>query len=150
MRVQGVVLVAILVCAAGLKVLLDLRTTSFRAAVRPYLPMLGTIVVLGLAYVGLKVAQGADLASGLGSYSGVSGAGYSWGAAVRWTIRHGAELGLVVGVVPLAALLLLAGLAAVPGLPSAAERAFVAVGVSAVVLLVAQVGTYASRFVPRI
>jgi hypothetical protein len=149
-RVQGIVLVAILVCSTGIKVLFDLRGATLRSAVRPHLPMLGAIAGLSLAYVALKVAQGASLASGLGAYSGVSSAGYAWDEAVRWTVWHAGELALVVGVVPLAALIVLAGLAVSPGLPSPAERAFVAVGVTATVFIVAQVGIFASRFVPRI
>jgi hypothetical protein len=151
-RVQGVILVAIFVVAVGVKVLLDLRaqTGPFRALVRPYVPSLAALAALALGYVAWKLAQGADLASGLGAYAGVSGAGYSEREAVRWVFDHAAELALAVGVAPLAALLVLTGLAAVRGLPSAAERAFVAIAVSAVTLLVVQVGIYASRFALRI
>lgn len=150
-RIQGVVLFAILVVAVVLKILLDLRAGAGRPRelIRPHLPLLGTLAALALAYVGLKLAQGADLASGLGAYAGVD-TDYDYGDAARWTVRHAAELGLAVGVVPLAALLVLAGLAALRGLPSSSERAFVAVAVSAVLLLVVQVGVYASRFIDRI
>lgn len=150
-RVQGIVLFAVLVTAVLLKVLFDLRARAGRpwALVKPYLPMLGALAGAALAYVALKAAQGADLASGLGSYAGVR-TQYDWDEASRWILRHAAELGLLVGVAPLAALIVLAGLAAIRGLPSAAERAFVAVAVPAVVLVVVQVGIYASHFSLRI
>jgi hypothetical protein len=150
-RVQGIVLFAILVSAVVLKVLFDLRARAGRPLelIRPYVPMVGLLAALALAYVGLKVAQGADLASGLGSYAGVK-TNYDFGEASRWILRHAAELGLLVGVAPLAATLVLVGLAAIRGLPGPAERAFVAVALPAVVLVVIQVGTYASRFSFRI
>jgi hypothetical protein len=150
-RVQGIVLFAILIAAVVLKVLFDLRARAGRPLelTRPYVPMVGTILAAALAYVGLKVAQGGDLASGLGSYAGVR-TNYDYGEAGQWILRHAAELGLLVGVAPLAAALLLVGLAAFSGLPGPAERAFVAVALPAVVLVVIQVGTYASRFSFRI
>jgi hypothetical protein len=151
-RVQGVVLFAVLALATGVKVMLDVRVGVGRPRdlVRPYVPMLAALVVLGLGYVGLKLAEGADLASGLGAYSGVTQGGYSWSDGSRWVLHHAAELSLAVGVVPLAALGVLAGLGLARGLPGAAERAFVAVATSALVLVVTQVGVYASRFSFRI
>jgi Dolichyl-phosphate-mannose-protein mannosyltransferase len=151
-RTQGIVLFAIFLLAIVLKVGLDLRAGEgpLRRAARPYLASLGAVAALVLVYVAYKLAQGADLASGLGAYAGVSGAGYSATDGVRWTLRHAAELGLALGVIPVAALIVLAGLAVARGLPGAAERAFVAVAVSAVLLLVVQVGIYASRFIARI
>jgi hypothetical protein len=151
-RTQGIVLFAIFVLAVVLKVALDLRAEQgplLRAA-RPYWASIGALAVLALAYVGYKLVQGADLASGLGAYAGVSGAGYSATDGLRWTVRHAAELGLALGVIPVAALIVLAGLAVSRGFPSAAERAFVAVAVSSVALLVVQVAVYASRFIARI
>ena len=151
-RVQGVVLCAVLVLATALKVVLDLRAGERRLStlVRPYAPMLGTLGVLAVGYAAVKLARGEGLTSGLGAYSVTVGAGYSWIDVPRWALHHLAELSLAAGVVPLAALGVLAGLAAVRGLPSPAERAFVAVAVSAVVLVVPQVAVFASRFALRI
>jgi len=151
-RVQAVVLFAILAVAVGLKVLLDLRVRAGRASdlLRPYLPMLAGLALLALAYVGLKLAEHASLSSGLGTYAVVVHAGYSWGELPHWFLYHLAELSLAVGVVPLAALGVLAALAAVRGLPGPAERSFVAIAVPAVVLLVFQVALFASRFSLRI
>ena len=151
-RVQGVVLFAILIAAVVVKVLLDRRATAtqLRTLVRPHLPLLAALFVLAGAYVAWKLVQGADLASGLGAYSGVGSVEYSEAEAARWVVRHWAELGLAVGVAPLAALIVLAGLSVRTGLPGPAERAFVAVAVSAVTLLVLEVGVFASRFALRI
>ena len=151
-RFQGVVLFAVFVVAVGLKVLLDRLSTRQRLwpLVRPYAPSLGLLGGLAIAYVGWKLAQGADLASGLGAYSGVGAVEYSEGEAARWVARHFGELALALGVAPVAALLVLTGLAVRPGLPAPAERAFVAVAVSAVTLLVVEVGVFASRFALRI
>ena len=151
-RVQAVALFAVLAAAVVLKVLLDLRVRAGRpwALVRPHVPMLAALGVLGLAYIGLKLAEHASVSSGLGTYSVVVGAHYPWGEVWHWFLYHLADLSLAVGVVPLAALIVLAGLAAVRGLPGSAERAFVAVAVPAVLLVVFQVALYASRFALRI
>jgi len=151
-RLQGVVLFAVIALATGVKVLLDIRAGAGRPAtlVRAYAPMLGTLTALTLGYVAVKLAQGASLSSGLGAYAVVTDRSYSLGEGARWALHHAAELSLAVGVVPLAALAVLAGLALVRGLPGPAERAFVAVSASALVLVVIQVGVYASRFSLRI
>src|SRR5262245_5717382 len=151
-RVQAAILVLVLVLAVALKAILDLRARpgAFRAALRPYLPTLAAVAALALAYVALKLLQGAALSSGLGSYSVVVGAHYPWHGMWRWILYHFAELALAVGVVPFAALGVLTGLAYARGLPSAAERAFIAVAVPAVVLVVVQVAVFASRFAFRI
>jgi hypothetical protein len=142
----------VLVLAALLKVLLDVRAGGgpVRALLRPYLPMLAGLCALVLGYVLLQAARGAALAAGLGAYSVVVDANYTWAEGWHWTLYHFAELTLAVGIVPLAALGVLAGLAAVRGLPGAAERAFVAVAVPLVVLVVVQVALFASHFAGRI
>ena len=153
-RVQGLVLAGALVLAVGIKVLLDLRVGAGRARapalILPYVPMLAVLALAAVGYAAWKAAKGAGLSSGLGAYSAVTAANYSWQSSARWVLQHLGELSLAVGIVPLAALAVLAGLAAVRGLPGAAERAFVAVAVPAVVLVVIQVGVFASRFSFRI
>ena len=151
-RVQAAVLFAVILLATALNVLLDLRVDAGRpwTLLRRQLPMLVGLGGLGLAYAIVKLLAGQSLTSGLGAYSVVVGGGYPWGEVWRWVLYHFAELSLAVAVVPLAALGVLSGLAAVRGLPGAAERAFVAVAVSTVVLVVFQVGLFASRFALRI
>jgi hypothetical protein len=151
-RVQGVVLFGVIVLSVGLKVLLDVRVRAGRPwpLTRPYMPMLLAIAVGALGYGALKLAQGESLSSGLGAYAVVTGADYSVEDGARWVSYHFAELSLALGVVPLAALVVVAALAVARGLPGPAERAFVAVATSAVVLLVVQVGLFASRFAYRV
>ncbi len=151
-RVQAAVLFAVILLATALKVALDLRVDAGRprALLRQQLPLLAGLACLGLAYVIVKAVAGQSLTSGLGAYSVVVGGGYPWGEVWRWVLYHFAELSLAVAIVPLAALGVLSGLAAIRGLPGAAERAFVAVAVATVVLVVFQVGLFASRFALRI
>ena len=151
-RVQAAVLFGVIVLATALKVLLDLRVDAGRpwALLRRHLPMLAGLGGLGLVYAIVKVLAGQSLTSGLGAYSVVVGGGYPWGEVWRWVLYHFAELSLAVAIVPLAALGVLSGLAAVRGLPGSAERAFVAVAVTTVILVVFQVGLFASRFALRI
>jgi hypothetical protein len=121
------------------------------AAVRPYLPAIGVILVAVVAYALWKVAQGVPITNGLGAYAGVSSSTYSARDAFRWVVYHFAELTLLVGVIPASAFILLFGLAWARrnGLEPA-ERAFLATGAAAIFWLIVEVGTYASRFSLRI
>jgi hypothetical protein len=65
-------------------------------------------------------------------------------------VDHFAEIGLSVAVIPVSALVVLFGLSVRGWVTSSAERAFVAVAASAFVLMVIQVGIFASRFSLRI
>ena len=105
-RVQGLLLVAVLVTA----VLLHAREA------RRWWP---SGIVVAAAGVALLV-----LPRGLGVYGGVDDPDYSAGGIAKWLVYHAGELALAVGLVPLAALLVLR-----PGNP--AERAFFAVSGSA-------------------
>ena len=116
-RAQGVVLVPILLTAIAIKVLLDV-TAQGRLATRPLLAALrgylGMLVLLGgaaLLYFALKVVQGHGLSSGLGVYGGVTEVDYSLRAVARWVVLHLAELVFAVGVIPVSALIVLAGMA---------------------------------------
>ena len=98
----------------------------------------------------MKVAQGLALETGLGAYGGVVQVEYDREFATQWIVDHFAEIGLAVALVPVSALIVLFGLCVRGWVSSAAERAFVAVAASAFVLVVIQVGLYASRFALRI
>ena len=112
--------------------------------------MLAVLAGLALMYVVYKAARGATLSSGLGAYGGISSVHYSFGAVRHWTLLHFAEIGLSVAAMPLSALILLTGLAFWRGTPSAAERAFVAVAASGLIIVVVQAAVFASRFSLRI
>jgi hypothetical protein len=156
-RAQGVVIVPILLTAIALKVLLDVRAEgrltfrSLRQGLRPYALALGLVAGAGLAYAGLKIAQGKALHTGLNAYAGVAQVEYSLGDVARWAVWHLAELVFAVGVIPASALVVVAGVAwAAPRASGPAERAFVAISLGAVFWMVLVVGAYASRFSLRI
>ena len=156
-RPQGLVLLGRLRHGTRLKLVFDLRapdgprasatcSTSFAASSpRPGRPASGRG-----GYVALKASQGLGLESGLGAYGGVVKVEYDLAQVRAWVVDHFAEIGLSVGLIPVSALIVLFGLAVRGWASSAAERAFVAVAASAFVLIVIQVGIYASRFSLRI
>jgi hypothetical protein len=157
-RPQGLVLLPIYVTALALKLAFDLRMPGgprgfryVRNEVVRFLPTAVTLVLLGVGYVVRKGRQGIGWETGLGSYSGV--VRFEWydlSDAANWVVDHFAEIGLSVAVIPVSALIVLIGLSIRGWVSSPAERAFVAVASSAFVLVVAEVGIYASRFSLRI
>jgi hypothetical protein len=156
-RPQGIVLLGIYAVALVLKLAFDLRAPggprSVRyvlAELRRLLPTALTLLLLAAGYVALKASQGLPLETGLGSYGGVVQVEYDLTQVRLWVEDHFAEMALAVGLFPLSALIVLFGLAVRGWASSAAERAFVAVATSAFVVMVIQVGIYASRFSLRI
>jgi hypothetical protein len=156
-RPQGLVLLPIYATALALKLAFDLRapgglrgTRYVLGELRRFLPSAVAIALLGAGYVVVKAIQGAGLETGLGAYGGVVKVEYDLSNAASWVVDHFAELTLSVAVIPVSALIVLFGLALLGRETSAAERAFLAVACSAFVLVVAQVGTFASRFSLRI
>jgi hypothetical protein len=156
-RVQGFVLLAVYVAALGLKLVLDLRAPDgprglrhVLGELRRFVPSAVAVLVLAVVYAAVKVRQGVGLESGLGAYGGVVKVQYDLSNASSWVVDHFAELTLSVAVIPVSALVVLLGLALSGRPTSTAERAFLAVAASAFVLVVAEVGTYASRFSLRI
>lgn len=156
-RGQSLILGVVLPAAVLLKLVLDVRAAPApgrlrflrREALR-YLPLAAIYVVGIVGYVAYKTARGVPLNSGLGVYSGLTVVDYSLSDSARWIVEHIAELGLSVGIFPVSALVVLLGLAFRRGAESPAERAFLAVAGSAVVLVVVQVAVYASVFSLRI
>ena len=156
-RPQALVLVVIYVTALALKLVLDYRNpdgpTGFgylREQLVRFAPTGVAAVLLGGGYVVYKASQGVGLESGLGPYAGVVGAGYDLSRATEWIIDHFAELTFSVALLPVSALIVLVGGAVTGWATSEAERAFLAVTVPAMVLVVVEVGIYASRFSLRI
>ena len=156
-RFQGLVLIAVYLAALALKLAFDLRASNGlrgpqqagRELAR-FWPTAMTGLVGGAVYVAYKAAQGTGLETGLGAYGGVLKVEYDASNAFDWVIDHFAELALSVAIIPVSSLIVLVGLAALGRSTTAAERAFVAVAASAFVLLVIEVGIYASRFTLRI
>jgi hypothetical protein len=157
LRPQGLVLLPVYALALALKLTFDLRAQGGPRGVRyvrddlvRFLPTGLTLLLLGGGFVVLKALQGADLATGLGAYGGVVKVHYDLSNAANWVVDHFAEIGLSVAVVPVSALIVLFGLSVRGWVSTPAQRAFVAVAASAFVLVVTQVGIYASRFSLRI
>jgi hypothetical protein len=156
-RPQGFVLLAIYVIALALKLALDLRAPDtaggfqhVRGQLVRYAPTALLALLVGGGYVLYTSLRGAGLETVLGPYGGVVKVEYDLSYASDWIVDHFAELTFSVGVLPLSALIILFGGAVRGWATSAAERAFLAVTASAFVLVVIQVGIYASRFSLRI
>ena len=156
-RPQGLVLLVIAVAALVLKLVFDLRAPdglrgvrSVAAELRRYLPSALALFLLAGGYVALQASQGLGLESGLGAYGGVVHVEYDSAIARTWVEDHFAEIAFSVGLIPVSALIVLFGLSLRGWQSSAAERAFVAVATSAFVLIVIEVGIFASRFALRI
>ena len=157
-RLQGLVLLLVLPTAILLKVLFEARAARrerplrFVAAELRRYWISGTLLVGAAGVYALReAARGRSLSSGLGSYQDVANGGYSLPAVRHWVLLHFAELPVLVGVLPLCALLVLLGLALRRGgTRDEAERAFLAVTVAAVPWIVVEVAAFASRFSLRI
>ena len=127
------------------------RRRVVRKALLPFWPTAVTAAVGAGAYAAYKHHQGLGLRSGLGNYQGVVTGDYPIHAAARWTLYHFAELPLAFGYIPACAFLVLFGLALTRAKTfSAAERSFLAVTASATILLVAEVGAFASKYSLRV
>lgn len=156
-RAQSLVLFAVLPLAVVVKLVLDARVAdpgrrrrAFVRGWRDYLPLVAIYVVGAAGYVLLQAARGVPLNRGLGAYGGVTSAQYSVRDVASWGLEHAAELGLAVAIFPVSALIVLVVLAVSRGAFDAAERAFLAVATSAVVIVVLQVAAFASRFSFRV
>jgi hypothetical protein len=136
-RVQGAVLLPVF----GGAVLLDAVLRRRRERLGRFWPLWALLVVGGAIVLLLPRAFGA--------YEGAVSGGYALGSGLRLTGEHLAYLILAVGVVPAAALVLLAvGVLRRPD--DAAARSLVSVTVCATVLVVVQVGFFGSRYAPHL
>ena len=155
-RRQGIVLLrptgrrsSLLAIAEGLAVPALPRAARWKAVVELLRKFALTLVVLLVGAAGFLVYQ---LARGrsptdslLGAYAGLSDQRYSPGAVFRWSLYHLSELDLYLGFAPLAALLLVAGLALGRGRLGAPRlRVFAALSISLVVWFTVAVGAFAS------
>jgi hypothetical protein len=136
-RVQGVVLLGVF----GAAVLVDAALRRRRDLAR-FWPV-WALLAAGAAVAGL-------LPGAFGAYQSAVSGGYSATSGARLTFHHLAYLILAVGVVPAAALVLLA-VGVVRGRDaSARSRSLVSVTVCATVLVVLQVGFFGSRYAPHL
>jgi hypothetical protein len=156
-RVQGIALLAVLPTAIVLAAVFEARVSlpgdRLRAPwryLRRFWPTAAALLLLAVTYVALKVAQGRPLATGLGGYQVVAEADYMLADAARWLFRHLADMSLATGMFPVAAVIVLLGLALVQGASSKSERAFLATAVAAIVGITTQASLFASSFALRI
>jgi hypothetical protein len=136
------ILVLVVAEAGRARKLRDLR--GFGRRLRVFAPTwlaLGAGVVLVL---GVEIARGRSLSQFLGAYQGLAGSNYSIGAIAKWFGYQLAELDVYVGVLPLAAFLVLAMEAFRRG-RGRALTAFAAVSLSLVFWLMLVVAAFAAH-----
>ena len=144
-RSQGVVVAAAAVTAP---VLLGLfRPGALRATVWAYRWMYGVFAIGALLVVVAQALRGKSLAALLGAYSVVGEAHYDVGRALHFVVYHLAELDLYVGVIPVAAAIVLTARARSLDAPL---QVLLAVTISLLAWTTLVVGTFASRFADRI
>jgi hypothetical protein len=153
-RVQGVVLVAVIPTAVLLKVVLDWRAGVTRDRVltdlRRLWPTAVAFVSAAVLYVVYKEARGEGLATGLGPYQTLAQLHYPLEPSARWSVKHLAELVLALGYVPVAALIVLLWLGFLSGSVSNAERCFLAVVSATAVWLLAEIGAFSATVAPLV
>jgi Dolichyl-phosphate-mannose-protein mannosyltransferase len=131
-RAQAVALVPAVVTAP---ILFDRKRL---ASFRPLFLLVGGAVV---AVAGYELWRGRSIQSALGAYQAATDTSYDPATVFRWLVYHVAELDLYVGIVPFAALLLLALSWNSLWAPA---RALVAAGSSLIFWLVLEVSIFAS------
>ena len=143
-RAQAVVLVVAVVLAP---VLLGLIERNVRAQLRSFAVTYVAVGVGAVLVLAATVARGRSPYSLLGAYRAATSTSYSFSDVAHYALWHAAELDLYLGVIPVAALLVL--WLSPRALPHAG-RAFVAVSLPVTVLLVIEVAAFASRQSQRI
>ena len=127
---------------------LSAREISRRLAV--FWP-LGVGVVIAVVFAAIRAGTSswrpADL---LQAYSSTTTAQYDAGVITRWVVYHAGEATFAVGVLPVAALLVLSGLWLRNRLETPAARAFVATAVIVIPLVLIQVAAFTSAFSQRV
>ncbi len=145
-RLQGAILVPILVTAAGLAAWF---ARDGRLLLR-LAPTWVAILSLGVLWVGSQLAVHGSLADSLGAYGVATTTGYDAVEVARWVLRHAGDLFLLVLGIPLVAMGVLTYGAACGREHDAGVRALAAVSVSTSLWLTIQVGTFASRYVGQL
>jgi hypothetical protein len=144
-RVQAVALVPAVLAAPLLLLVFERR--PLREGLRPYRLIYGLLVGGALAVVSLQVARGRPLSGLLGAYSVVGEEGYPLPEVVRYWAWHVEELTLYLGVVPVAAAIVMTGLVRSQPRP---VQAFLAAAIPAFAFLSLAVAAFASQFAARI
>lgn len=144
-RVQAIALVPAILVAPFLLAALGRR--SLRATLAPFRVLYAVAAVGGLLVIGLQAARGRSLSDLLGAYSVVGDGSYDPETVARFFLYHLAELDLYLGVLPVAAFVLLV-LVARRLEPSLAP--FLAAGIAVTASVLLAVAAFASEFANRI
>ena len=155
-RAQAIVLFAALPIIVLLTIVLEERATeSFslaglgRRALR-FWP-LATLAVIGLIVVVARTALTSwHLSDVLQAYGSVTTGQYDTMTVARYAAWHAGDAALAVGVIPVAATLVMVGLAILNRSKSAAERAYLSTALVSTVLVIIQVATFTSWFSQRV
>jgi hypothetical protein len=124
---------------------------SLLASLRRFAVSFGILLAGAVVYAAYKLLAGASLTSGLGAYAVVGQVDYDTGKVARWSLWHAGELVFSVGFLPAIAFGVLLALAIRRGgLPTAAERAVVAITAATTFWFVLQAAAFASRFTDRL
>jgi hypothetical protein len=154
-RVQGIVLLLVIPTAVLIKLLFEVRAGATRAELGAWLrrlwPTAALLVGGTVLYVFYKlVVSSAPLSSGLGPYSSLAQAHYPFGSTARWSVKHLAELGLAVGLVPMSSLIVLLWLGLRGAPTTSSERAFLSVVPAALLWVLVETGAFAATTTPAL
>ena len=144
-RVQAVALVPALLTAPLL--LAVFRGEGLRVALWPFRWLYGVVLGAGALVVAAQLVRGRSLSDLLGAYSIVGESDYELGEVLRYALYHVAELDLYLGVVPVAATIVLAGRSRSLDRPL---QALLATALAVTFWLVLVVSAFASVFAQRI
>jgi hypothetical protein len=149
-RVQAIVLLPALVIAIALVVVLDALSGRERSLPRRlargtlrFWPTWATLVLGVVAVVVRQSVRGASLSEVLGAYGGVSNFDYDVAKIAHWLLYHVAELDILLGVVPFAAMITIVLWGLRPSQPREV-RIFAAVAVGLVPIFVGVAAAYAA------
>ena len=144
-RAQAVALLPAVLTAPLLLALF--RREDWRATLRPFRFMYALALGGGLLVVAVQLARGHELSDVFGAYRVVGDTDYDAAEVLRFALYHVAELDLYLGIVPVAAAIVLAGRAQSLDPPL---QALLAVALSVTLWLVLVVSSFASVFAQRI
>jgi 4-amino-4-deoxy-L-arabinose transferase-like glycosyltransferase len=143
-RVQAVALVPAVLTAP---VLLGLLRGGVVRTVRPFVPLYAVLVGGSILVLGAQLARGRSLYDLFGAYAAVGDRSYDAAEILRYLLYHWAELDLYLGIVPVAATIVLVGVARSLDEPA---QAVLAVLLAASFWLVLVVAVFASANAFRI
>jgi hypothetical protein len=138
-RLQAFVLLPVLVTAALSDAVLRRRPRAALALA----PAAGGVVAIALIWAGLRLRNGGPLSRVFGGYEPAGQTRYGVGNALRFVLYHYADVVILTGAIPVAALIVLLGVRERP----APLRAYVATAVALCLWLPLEVGIFASQHV---